>query len=254
MIQEKNYFKGRKIMKKKIIGIVVLMLLATTVVSATNINVKEINNKIVYHELYEPTLFDWGVDQKQTHTDGYGMQLRPPFTCAQSFTPTKDKLTAVSLYIFKHDTPPDPVHITVSIRDNLTGLDLATKTIDTSVVTIKYKWVLFDFEDISITPGNSYFIVCSGDAGDTTNVYCWFFSDNDTYTRGEAWYKINENADWVTLIQAGYGADFCFKTYFRKPLDKSVAINNENLVNHWLLSIIERFHNDFSILRYILRL
>jgi hypothetical protein len=156
------------------------------------------------------------------------MQLRPPFTCAQGFTPTKDKLTAVSLYIFKHGTPPDPVQITVSIRDNLTGSDLATKTIDTSVVTInKYKWVLFDFEDISITPGNPYFIVCSGNAGDDTNVYCWFYSDNDTYTRGEAWYKQTETANWITLKQAGFGADFCFKTYFRKPLGSSVLKNNE---------------------------
>ena len=220
-------------MKKKIVAIVILMLVATTVVSATNINVKETiqtkasgdvlycNNKI---ETFQPALFDWwNVDQKQTHQDSAGMQLRPPSTCAQGFTPTKDKLTAVSLYIFKHGTPPDPVQITVSIRDNLTGPDLATKTIDTSVVTIdKYKWVLFDFEDISITPDNPYFIICSGNAGDNTNVYCWFFSDNDIYSRGEAWYKATETADWITLKDAGFGADFCFKTYFRKPLDISV--------------------------------
>ena len=243
-------------MKKEIIGIIVFMLLATTVVSATNINVKEIKDKIVYHEPYEPTLFDWWcVDQKQTHQDGAGMQLRPPSICAQSFIPTKDKLTAVSLFIFKHDTPPDPVHITVSIRDNLTGSDLATKTIDTSVVTInKYKWVIFDFEDISITPGNTYFIICSGDAGDTTNVYCWFFSDNDTYTRGEACYKVSETANWITLKQAGYGSDFCFKTYFKKPLDKSVTINNENLINHWVFFMLRRFPNAFPILRHLMGL
>jgi hypothetical protein len=180
--------------------------------------------------------------------------LRPPFTCAQSFTPTKDKLTDVSLYIFKYGTPPDPVHITISIRDNLTGSDLATKTIDTSVVSKKYKWVLFDFEDISITPGNTYFIVCSGDAGNETNAYCWFFSDNDTYTRGEAWWKVNEIATWTTLEQAGYGADFCFKTYFRKPLDRSVPISNENLVNQRVLFILERFPNAFPILRQLMKL
>ncbi len=242
-------------MKKKIIGIVVLMLLATTVVSATNINVKEINNKIVDDEPFEPTLFDWFcVDQKQTHTDGFGMMLGPPTTYAQSFTPTKDKLTAVSLYIFKYGTPPDPVHITVSIRDNLTGSDLATKTIDTSVVSIKYTWVMFDFEDISIIPENTYFIVCSGDAGDTTNVYCWFFSNSSTYSRGEAWYKGNQATDWITLEQVGYGADFCFKTYFRKPLNRSVTINNENPISHWVLFMLRRFPNAFPILRQLLNL
>jgi hypothetical protein len=231
-------------MKKQIVGIVVLMLVATTVVSATNINVKKdilttasrdvayCNNKIVS---YEPASFDWGVDQKQTHQDGYGMILIPPFTCAQSFTPTKDKLTAVSLYIFKGGTPPNSVQITVSIRDNLTGSDLAIKTIDTSVVTIdKYKWVLFDFEDISVTPGSTYFIVCSGSAGDLTNDYCWFFSGNDTYTRGEAWYKQSNNATWITLKQAGFGEDFCFKTYFRKPLGGAVTKNNEKTMGMFL--------------------
>ena len=250
-------------MKKKIVGIVVLMLVATTVVTATNIDVKETsqtktsgdllgyNNEI---ESYEPTLFDWwNVDQKQTHQDTYGMQLRPPFTCAQGFTPTKDKLTAVSLYIFKHGTPPDSVQITVSIRDNLTGSNLTTKTIDTSVVTIdKYKWVLFDFEDISITPGNPYFIVCSGDAGATSNGYCWFTSADDTYTKGEAWIKQGPTANWIPLEQTGNGADFCFKTYFRKPLDSSFQKNNENLVDPWFLSILERFPNTFPILRHLL--
>ncbi len=43
------------------------MLVATTVVSATNINVKKSNNVRVNSEPYEPGLFEWGVDQKQTH-------------------------------------------------------------------------------------------------------------------------------------------------------------------------------------------
>ena len=242
-------------MKKKIIGIVVLMLLATTVVSAANINVKEIKNKIVDDEPYEPTLFDWFcVDQKQTHTDGFGITLGPPATCAQSFTPKKDKLTAVSLYIFKHGTPPEPVHITVSIRDNLTGSDLATKTIDTSVVSIKYTWVMFDFEDISITPGDTYFIVCSGDGGAVPNVYCWFYSNSSKYSRGEGWYKGNQAIDWITLEQAGYGADYCFKTYFRKPLDRSDTINNENPMSHWVLFMLRRFPNAFPILKQLIGL
>jgi len=221
-------------MKRKIVGIAVLMLVATAVVSATNINIKENNNKIVNSGPYESTLFGWwGVDQKQTHQDGAGFWIVPiqTQTMAQSFTPTKDKLTAVSLYIFKYNATPDPVLITVSIRDNLTGSDLATKIIDTSVVTIinKGSWVLVDFEDISITPGSTYFIVCSGNKNFTTGVYCWFFAYNNTYIKGEGWIKQGETADWVTLNDFGYQeADMCFKTYFRKPLDiSSVPQNNK---------------------------
>jgi hypothetical protein len=217
-------------MKNKIVAIVVLMLVTTTTVSATNINVKECDNNNVNSEPHEPDLFDWWcVDQKQTVQNGYGSQQTPLWTNAQSFIPSKDKLTAVSLYFFKAGTPTEPVHITVSIRDNLTGSDLATKTIDTSVVTIEdAKWVLFDFEDISITPESKYYIVCSGDSGNANNAYCWLFSGNDTYTRGEAWGKVDDNP-WI-VFTSGVG-DYCFKTYFRKPLDVSSIPKNNEMVN-----------------------
>ena len=224
-------------MRNKIVGIVVFMLVATAVVSATNIDLKKniqtiasrdilsFNNKI---ETYQPVdfnwgMFNWGVDQKQTKTDRYGITLYPPDTNAQSFTPTKDKLTAVSLYIFRFGAPPEPVQITVSIRDNLSGSDLATKTIDTSVVKInKSTWVLFDFEDIPVAPGNKYYIVCQGTAGNPTNAYCWLYSFNDTYPRGDAWYKANEGSSWIQWPNGPQSPkDFCFKTYFRKPLDIS---------------------------------
>jgi hypothetical protein len=229
-------------MKRKIVGIVIFMLVTTTVVSATQGDVtKTIETKpIADVSLWktnlgassEPALFDWWcIDQKQTQTDRYGVTLIPPDTQAQSFIPTKEKLTAVSLYIFKHDTPPDPVHITVSIRDNLTHPDLVNKTIDTSTVTIKNKgsWVLFDFEDIAITPEMTYYIVCFGDAGDATNAYCWLYSFNDTYTRGEAWEKPSESSPWRKWPSGTVG-DYCFKTYFRKPIDvSSTPKTNENI-------------------------
>ncbi len=227
--------EGGKNMKKKIVGIVVFMLVATTVASATTINVNETNQTNTSREMtslsntlngYQPTPLNWGVDQKQTHTDGSGLTLYPPEINAQSFTPVKDKLTAVSLWLFKYASPPEPNLITVVIRDNLTGPDLATKTIDTSVVTIASKgtWVVFDFDDIAVTPETTYYIVCTGTAGDPGNAYCWLFSANDTYTRGEAWYKANANYPWNINHAIG---DFCFKTYFRRPLGESVSTNNE---------------------------
>jgi hypothetical protein len=221
-------------MKKKFVGIVVFMLVATTVASATTINVNETNQTNTSHEMtswsdtlvgYQPTPLNWGVDQKQTHTDGSGLTLYPPDINAQSFTPTKDKLTAVSLWLFKYASPPEPNLITISIRDNLTGPDLATKTINTSIVSISSKgtWVLFDFDDISVTPETAYYIICTGTAGDPGNAYCWLFSANDTYSRGDAWYKANVNYPWNINHAIG---DFCFKTYFRKPLGGSSPTYN----------------------------
>jgi hypothetical protein len=220
-------------MRKKIVGIVVFMLVATMVVSATNVDVKESNNIRLNSEPYEPAPFEWWrVDQKQTTQGGYGITLIPPETNAQSFTPTKDKLTAVSLYLFGAGTPPDKVNITVSIRDNLTGSDLATKTIDTSVVPItSATWILFDFEDISVTPESKYFIVCSGDAGNANNAYCWLFSSEDLYARGEAWHKATVGSSWIQWPSGSTSpADFCFKTYFRNPLDVSSTPKNNEMM------------------------
>ena len=204
--------------------------------------------------LYHPILLNWGVDQEQTDNCGHGLILTSPWTYAQSFTPTKEKLTAVRLYIFKYGAPQD-IQVTISIRDNLTHGDLATKTIDTGEVTIKSTgtWTLFDFEDISVTPGTIYFIVCSGNLGDDTNAYCWFYNNEDTYIGGEAWIKPDQDSIWTNFSHGGFNPDeFCFKTYFKKPLDISTSTTNENLVNPWFLSILERFPNAFPILRHLL--
>jgi len=78
-------------MRRKIVGIVVMMLVATMVVSAVNINVNE-NIPTIQSEKTmnnhdkispsEPTLFDFGVDQKNTKDCGYGRTLFPPFQYA----------------------------------------------------------------------------------------------------------------------------------------------------------------------------
>jgi PKD repeat protein len=201
----------------------------------------------------KPTVFEWGVDQKNTQNSGLGITLHPPEANAQSFAPTKEKLTAVSLYLFKGITPPEPVHITVSIRDKLTGPDLVTQTINTSVVTITKSgdWVLFDFEDLSVTPGNTYYIVCSVDAGSPSNAYCWLFANNDTYSRGEAWFQSDENDSWVHWPSGSmYPVDFCFKTYFRKPLDSSILKNNEHLLTPYLELVFEHILHTFPLLRH----
>ncbi len=250
-------------MKRKIVGIVVLMLVATTVASATTINVKRsiqtaasmsVSSYVNKNINHQPTLFDWGVDQKQTDMSGYGITLNPPWKEAQSFTPTKDKLTAVSLYLFKGGTPPESILVMVSIRENLTGADLATKTIDTSVVTIKSSgtWVLFDFDDITTTPGSKYYIICSSNAGNDTNAICWAYTTEiDQYPNGDAWSQQNETSNWMKWQGLGNEPhDFCFKTYFRKPLDVSAPTNNEYPMHPLFRSLFERFPMLQHVLGY----
>ena len=233
-----------------------MMLVVTTAVSATNIfQEKDIQTSVpgdVFPKHYTRGS-NWGVDQKQTWDDGYGLQLIPPNSFAQSFTPTKDTLTAISMEMFRAGNPPEPVEITVSIRDNIIGTDLVTIIKDTSVNPIERvaRWVLFDFEDISVTPGSTYYIVVSANAGKLGHSYCWVFSSvDDLYTKGQAWSKENGTANWVKWLQnAYYPKDFCFKTYFKKPLDSLILKNNENLINLGVLSIVEQFPHMFPILR-----
>jgi hypothetical protein len=248
-------------MKGNIITSFLLITLLTTTVTATSItpqntlslNISE-NTALFSTRIpqYHPTLFDWGVDQQHTENCGHGIILTPPWTFAQSFIPTKNKLTAVRLHIFKYGTPPAVVHLTVSIRDNLTGSDLTSKTIDTSLANIpKNNWILFDFQDIPLTPGDTYYILCSGDGGNDTNAWCWFYNNEDTYTNGEAWVKPDEYSLWSNFTHGGFNPDdFCFKTYFRKPFGGSVPLQYENPINPLILSLHERFPHAFPILRH----
>ena len=78
---------------------------------------------------------------------------------AQSFIPTKDILTRVELYIGKNATTTYPY--IVAIRDNLTNDDLTTVSVAAEQVPSEdFGWVEFDFDDISVTTGMTYFIVC----------------------------------------------------------------------------------------------
>lgn len=208
---------------------------ATGIVPVFGVNPIQKNTRIPSNR---PFIFDWGVDQKNIQNSGWGISLFPPQAYAQSFKPTKEKLTAVSLCLVKGIAPPDPVHITVSIRENLTGPNLASKTISTSDVTIKKSstWILFDFEDIMVTPEVTYYIVCSADAGDASHAYYWIFADNDSYSRGCAWFQEYENGSWAKEpTNVFHIMDFCFKTYFRKPLEGTTATNIVLSLSHQFL-------------------
>lgn len=242
-------------MKYKLVGITVFILMTTMIVSAMNVTVDHVHPGSFEDVLPNIPGLNWGVDQKQTWCDGYGIVLEPPIFFAQRFTPTKDQLTAVSLFVFKYGDPPEHVVITVTIKDSLNGSDLATITRDTTVHPIGSValWTLFDFEDISLIPGNPYFIVVSANASIVNNTYCWAFSSaGDRYTQGEAWMKENQTANWTIDIFGSGIQDFCFKTYYKKPLDIALPINNDAIANFRLFSILDRFPNAFPILRYLL--
>jgi hypothetical protein len=223
-------------MRKKILGIVIIGLLIATSFSAVGTTITE--------KKLPETLS--GQDQKQTHQDGSGFNIVPAQWLAQGFKPSKDKLVAVQLYIFKHDNPPEGVEITVSIRDKLNGSDLTVITENADQIKT-YKWVTFDFPDISVSPEEQYYIVCRSDGGSGLDVYCWFYGNNNPYDRGAAWSSADQGLNWVKFTSGRnyQDPDFCFKTYSEKSRERTIGINTI------FLRFLENFPNTFPILRYI---
>ena len=236
----------RKSMYKKLVGIFVTMLLITTAISAVGVNLNKIGNE-------KPLALQNGdVDQQQLTHCGYGAWICPPQICAQSFKPINKTCTNVELYLFKYANPPSGIEITVSIRKNVDGMDLTNITINADDVGISNTgtWVNFDFDDIKVTPEETYYIVCSGDGGDTTNTYCWFFDTNDKYPRGEAWLA-PQGTSWARLdsVYPQFpDPDFCFITYSKK------AVNNPSETNILFFRFLQNNPRIFQILQQLLGL
>ena len=251
-------------MKKKLLGIFVCMLLiaatALPVVGTMNINVRDSNDVTLVstdgnYDVTPAPPFWWlfRADQKQTSNCGYGFQIQPPIYHAQEFKPTKNELTAVALEMFKHDNPPAGTEITVSIRDSLNGSDLTVTSVDADQAKIKGSgtWVLFDFQDITVTPEDTYYIVCTADGGVENDSYCWLFDFNNSYDRGIAWASDDNGSTWVDMEDFFQDPnymyiDFCFITYWQKPINRAV--------NTPFLNFLENHPNLFPILRYMLGL
>jgi hypothetical protein len=222
-------------LKRKIIVILVMTLFITTVFPAIGIEidskvVKEDNNDIgpvrsdgdnEFISPAPPPKWLIGADQKQTSDCGYGFGIYEEIMFAQEFKPTKDKLTAVALDLFKYNSPSG-IELTVSIRDDLKGIDLTTITIDADEADIKSSgtWVLFDFTDISVTPETTYYIICNATGAVLFDIYMWFIDVYDKYDRGIPWFSYNSGKTWMILEDPNYyQPDFSFITYFKKPLN-----------------------------------
>jgi len=114
---------------------------------------------------------------------------------AQSFIPTKEILTRVSLFIGKNSTATYP--LIVSVREVLTEEDLTTISIDpTQVPTAVFDWVEIDFDNISVTTGQTYYIVALTE-NITENYYAWGANnDSESYVNGCIWYSVDDGNTW----------------------------------------------------------
>jgi len=198
-----------------------------------------------------------GADQYQTENCGYGVimtpiLMTPIYHGAQEFKPTKEDLTAVALHLFDWDAPSN-VDFTVCIRESLDGIDLTSKTIKADVKDYSEggSWVLFDFDDITVTPEESYYLLFYANGGIENHGYCWCYDHDNKYNRGIAWIYNETTEKWYDLedpqwIPGMIELDYTFITYFKEPKNKAI--------NTPFLQFLENHPHLFPLLRQLLGL
>jgi hypothetical protein len=144
---------------------------------------------------------------------------------AQSFIPSKNMITKVDLETFismVNSNEIGPIH--VSIRKNLTEEDLTEMSVMPQQIRChmipvipKPQWTTFDIPDISVIPGDEYYIVCRFD---TDSIGSWLYAGKDyshdpeyvgdAYQEGTGYYSRNSGRTWSECSDIH---DFCFVTY-----------------------------------------
>jgi len=125
---------------------------------------------------------------------------------SQSFKPTLDTLTRVELFIGKTGSPDNMI---VSVRDNPYGNDLTSVSLPAGNIPTSSDWVSFDFPDVSVNPGSTYYFVIRTGDGDYSQCYKIGFTIGNPYSLGSLWYSGDAASNWIEYAMY----DFCFKTY-----------------------------------------
>jgi len=145
-------------------------------------------------------------DQRQTILGGGRISLGG-FWVAQTFIPSFDTLSKVELALDSYGWgDPSPLHL--YIRDDLSGNNLAESSRVVPEMKVgEYAWFSFDFDDIEVVPGKTYYIVCEENS-DWGYDWRWY---SDCYPLGEVFYSDDGNT-W-------HSEDFdcCFVTWAKAP-------------------------------------
>ena len=136
---------------------------------------------------------------------------------AQEFTPTKNILTRVFLYLhvyYRAGANPEELDTTVNIEikeelmeESLTACTVYTKDFITSSAPDQNYYVEFDFPDIAVTPGEPLFIVCDSWGSEDLHL-SWYITPSNPYIYGSAWFFMFDE-DWDEMSDS----DFHFETY-----------------------------------------
>jgi hypothetical protein len=151
------------------------------------------------------------LDQMQPeYTGDYG-KIHEERSWAQSFQPSYAILSRIQLFIKDSGSSGE---ITVSIRKDRNDKDLTSIKKSTSLISDhSYNWVEFDFSDIQVEEGQTYYIICRHSVQQDL---FWAASSNDPYDDGKAYFKTSNSNRWEAWendLPFPYSFDLCFKTF-----------------------------------------
>ena len=164
------------------------------------------------------------IDQQQTSYYA-SISLHGGLLFAQSFKPGLEKLTRVHLIMNKVGNLYGTT--IVSIRKSLTDPDLTSASFESIDMPSDLDWVEFDFPDIEVNPGDTYYIIVKpdpdSDGGEAFNFISWAFAIDNPYTNGLPLQYYQD--EWGEGIPGHSSADYTFKIFATEGINQMVEIS-----------------------------
>ena len=129
--------------------------------------------------------------------------------CLKRFGGLGEKINDMMLYRAKRASSLDLGDITVSIRKDLYGSDLVSISLSKDRIPKYGAWIEFDFPDIYVKSGATYYIVVHASGGDEKHYYRWRYKSSNVYSFGYGFTSYDDGGNWNTQ----YSWDFAFTTY-----------------------------------------
>ncbi len=105
---------------------------------------------------------------------------------AQSFVPLSNLVSGADVYLSRVGNNPGDV--TVRLRSTISGSDLATATISDNDIGTSYAFEIADFgQNVSVTPGQTYYLVITDASNNNSNYTRWGGSNANPYANGIAY-------------------------------------------------------------------
>jgi hypothetical protein len=217
----------KKIVSCTVIGLLVLYGLGAAVI-AKNQNqesVEKSNTKgFSYVDELDQSMTDFDGSLPLGRTDIFGFYAN--LSVSQSFIPQKEVLTRTFLLMARNASTTHPCFL--AVQESLAAENLAVISVQPSDFPIvdgspteeQLEWIEFNFDDVWVTPGETYYLVVY--TANITDNYYWI-SGNGTniYPNGTVFFSINDGGTWDELTDA----DGCFKTYGLHETFLEITIN-----------------------------